>query len=85
MIFWNSANTVSNAIWALVETLAIIATPIFYLSKKFGKMDSRLDKIEYAMFNDGKTGLINKVDTLIENQQAIRIDVEVMKSKHEND
>ena len=41
----------------------------------------RLDRIEYALYNDGQTGLINKVDQLIENQQIIRVDVEVLKSK----
>ena len=44
----------------------------------------RLDKIDYALFNDGHTGLINKVDQLIENQQVIKIDIEVMKAKYEN-
>lgn len=43
----------------------------------------RLDRIEYALYNDGKTGLINKVDDLLENQQAIKVDVEVMKAKYE--
>ena len=42
-----------------------------------------LGKIMYALYNDGKTGLINKVDQLIENQQQIKIDVEVMKAKIE--
>ena len=44
----------------------------------------RLDKIDYALYNDGQTGLINKVDCLIERQQDIRIDIEVMKAKYEN-
>ena len=43
----------------------------------------RLDRIEYALYNDGQTGLINKVDALIENQQVIRVDVEVMKARIE--
>ena len=43
----------------------------------------KLSRIEYALYNDGKTGLINKVDQLIENQQSIKIDVEVMKAKAE--
>ena len=50
----------------------------------FEPMASRLNRIEYALYNDGQTGLINKVDDLLENQQAIKIDVEVMKSKYEN-
>jgi len=40
-----------------------------------------LAKINYALYNDGKTGLINKVDQLIENQNKIKIDVEVMKAR----
>ena len=41
----------------------------------------RLDRIEYALYNDGQTGLINKVDQLIENQNVIKVDVEVIKAK----
>ena len=44
----------------------------------------RLDKIDYALYNDGRTGLVNKVDQLIENQQLIKIDVEIMKDRYEN-
>jgi hypothetical protein len=47
------------------------------------ELKDQLTKINYALYNDGKTGLINKVDQLIENQQQIKIDVEVMKSKAE--
>jgi hypothetical protein len=47
------------------------------------EMDKRTSRIEYALYNDGKTGLINKVDQLIENQQIIKVDVEVMKAKAE--
>lgn len=46
------------------------------------EMDKRTSRIEYALYNDGKTGLINKVDALIENQQLIKTDVEVMKARH---
>jgi hypothetical protein len=46
-------------------------------------IEDKLSRIEYALYNDGQTGLINKVEELLENQQAIRIDVEVMKAKAE--
>ena len=48
-------------------------------------LKDKLSKIEYALYNDGKTGLINKVDQLIENQNIIKIDVEVMKAKAERE
>jgi len=47
------------------------------------ELKDKLAKIEYALYNDGHTGLINKVDQLIENQNIIKIDVEVMKAKAE--
>lgn len=51
------------------------------IQKHTEELKDKLNRIEYALYNDGKTGLINKVDELIENQQIIRIDVEVMKAK----
>lgn len=47
------------------------------------ELKDKLSKIEYALYNDGKTGLINKVEELLENQQHIRIDVEVLKARQE--
>lgn len=47
------------------------------------EMDKRTSRIEYALYNDGKTGLINKVEELLDNQQIIKVDVEVMKAKAE--
>ena len=46
-------------------------------------IEDKLARIEYALYNDGQTGLINKVEELLINQQAIKIDVEVMKAKSE--
>ena len=48
------------------------------------ELKDQLAKITYALYNDGKTGLINKVEELLENQQSIKIDVEVMKAKAES-
>jgi hypothetical protein len=47
------------------------------------ELKDQLARINYALYNDGQTGLINKVDQLIENQQAIKLDVEIMKVKSE--
>jgi hypothetical protein len=53
------------------------------ITKHTDELKDKLAKIEYALYNDGKTGLINKVEELLENQQIIKIDVEVMKAKAE--
>jgi hypothetical protein len=54
------------------------------IKKHTESIEDKLARIEYALFNDGQTGLINKVDQLIENQNIIKIDVEVMKAKTES-
>lgn len=53
------------------------------ICKDIEPLDKRLDRIEYALYNDGKTGLVNKVDALVDNQQKIKTDVEVLKAKVE--
>lgn len=53
------------------------------IQKHTEELRDQLNKIMYALYNDGKTGLINKVDALIENQQQIKIDVEVVKARIE--
>ena len=52
------------------------------IQKHTEELKDKLNRIEYALYNDGKTGLINKVEELLENQQAIKIDVEVMKARY---
>jgi len=66
---------------AMLAGLAIIAKHT--IQKHTDELKDKLSRIEYALYNDGKTGLINKVEELLENQHLIRIDVEVMKAKSE--
>ena len=65
----------------LLAALAYIAKNIIKTHTEGIRDD--LGKIMYALYNDGQTGLINKVDHLIEKQQEIKIDVEVLKAKSE--
>ena len=66
---------------ALLAGIGIIAK--HSISKHTEELKDQLSKITYALSNDGKTGLINKVEELLENQQSIKIDVEIMKAKAE--
>jgi hypothetical protein len=66
---------------ALLAGISIIAKHA--IAKHTDELKEQLSKITYALYNDGQTGLINKVDQLIENQNLIKIDVEVMKAKSE--
>jgi hypothetical protein len=66
---------------ALLAGMGIIAKHT--IQKHTEELKDKLNKIEYALYNDGQTGLINKVDSLLERQQEIKIDVEVLKAKSE--
>jgi hypothetical protein len=66
---------------ALLAGIAMIAKHT--IAKYTEELKDKLNRIEYALYNDGKTGLINKVEELLENQQCIKIDVEVLKAKSE--
>jgi hypothetical protein len=66
---------------ALLAGIGIIAKHT--IQKHTEDLKDKLSRIEYALYNDGKTGLINKVEELLENQQLIKIDVEVMKAKYD--
>jgi hypothetical protein len=66
---------------ALLAGISVIAKHT--IAKHTDDLKDKLAKIEYALYNDGKTGLINKVEELLANQQVIKIDVEVMKAKAE--
>lgn len=66
---------------ALMAGISIIAKHT--ITKHTEELRDQLNKIMYALYNDGKTGLINKVEELLENQQLIKIDVEVMKAKQQ--
>jgi hypothetical protein len=68
---------------ALLAGMGMIAKHT--IAKHTEELKDKLTRIEYALYNDGQTGLINKVDALIENQQIIKIDVEVMKAKYETE
>jgi len=55
------------------------------IAKHTEELRDELNKIMYALYNNGRTGLINKVDEMLENQQQMKIDIEVMKTKIENE
>jgi len=59
----------------------IIDEQVTPLLRIISEMDKRTSRIEYALYNDGQTGLINKVDHLIEHQQEIKTDIAVVKAR----
>jgi len=82
------SSDVATIVYSYFFVIAALLTGISLIAKQTIKkhtevIEDKLARIEYALYNDGKTGLINKVEELLENQQQIKIDVEVMKAKAE--
>jgi len=82
------SSDVATIIYSYFFVGAAIAAGVGMIARHYVRIQTeqlkeQLNKIMYALYNDGKTGLINKVDQLIENQQCIRVDVEVLKAKAE--
>lgn len=80
------SSDVATIVYSYFFVIAAVGAGIAMVAKHTIKtytdeLKDKLARIEYALYNDGKTGLINKVDFLLENQQDIKIDVEVMKAK----
>ena len=84
MFSTDTASIIYSYFFVFVTILAGLSLVARHTIAKYtDELKDKLSKIEYALYNDGHTGLINKVDQLIENQQSIKIDVEVMKARME--
>jgi len=85
MLFWNNIGTVSNAIWAVLESVAIIGAPLFWLSRMFKKIDKRLDKIEYQLYENGGGSMKDQMNRQDEALQELKINQAIIKTKLELD
>lgn len=80
----DTATIVYSYFFVLIATFAGLGyVAKHYIQKHTEDMSDKLDRIIYTLYNDGKTGLVNKVDSLLEHQQNIKIDVEILKAKSE--
>ena len=82
----SNTNNVAQIVYAIIESLATVSTLIFFILRSQRKLDKRLDRIEYALWNDGQTGLVQesvrqaeKIDLLVEKQSGIIATVEGLK------
>ena len=81
-----SIGAIGGFLWVIAKKAInhVIEEHLNEMKESLYEFNRKFDRIEYALYNDGKTGLVNKVDALVENQQTILIDVEVMKAKYES-
>jgi hypothetical protein len=83
MLFWKNVSTVSNAIWAVLQSLVIIGAPIFWLERMFKKMDKRLDKIEYQLYENGGGSMKDQLNRQDQALHELQINQAVIKTKLE--
>lgn len=71
----------TGQIIAIIVGILNIVTIIGVGGQFFNKITKRLDRIEYALYNDGKTGLVQEQQAQTMSINAMRIDLEVMKAR----
>lgn len=74
----SNINDMSVLLKNALESAVIFSGPLLWLGRKFNKVDAQLSRLNYAIFNDGRTGLKNIVDDNIPQMQA---DLIVIKTK----
>jgi hypothetical protein len=85
MTFWNNTNTITQTIWAFLESAVIIGAPLFWLSRMFKKIDKRLDKIEYQLYENGGGSMKDQMNRQDEALQELKINQAIIKTKLELD
>jgi len=83
MLFWNNIGTVTNAIWAALESIVIIGAPVFYIGRMFRKMDKRLDKIEYQLYENGGGSMKDQMNNQDKALHELQINQAIIKTKLE--
>jgi hypothetical protein len=73
-----NSNLLFGALWAIADTLVILGGGF----RVYLNITKKLDRIEYAIFNDGN-GMKQQVEDLHDNQAIIKTDIEVMKARME--
>ena len=81
MLFWNNAGTISNAIWAALESIVIIGAPIFWLNRMFRKMDKRLDKIEYQLYENGGGSMKDQLNRQDQTLHDLQVNQAIIKTE----
>lgn len=83
MLFWNNAGTVASTIWAGLESIVIIGAPLFWLNRLFKKMDKRLDRIEYQLYENGGGSMKDQLNRQDQALHELQINQAVIKTKLE--
>ena len=82
-MFWSNVSTVTQAIWAFLESIVIVGAPIFWIHRAFTRLDKRLDKIEYQLYENGGGSIKDQMNRQDEALHALQVNQAIIKTKLE--
>jgi len=75
----NNASLITNTMWAALETILILGAGVRF----FYKMNKRLDRIEYQLYENGGGSMKDQMNSVVEDIQELKINQAVIKAKME--
>ena len=75
----NNGSLLFSGIWAVCETVVIFTTAY----KFFSKMNKRLDRIEYQLYENGGGSMKDQINCIVDDVTELKINQAVIKAKLE--
>ena len=75
----NNGSLLFSGIWALCETIVIFTAAY----KFFTKMNRRLDRIEYQLYENGGSSMKDQINIICEDITELKINQAIIKTKIE--
>jgi hypothetical protein len=77
----NNGSLLFSGIWALCETVVIFTAAY----KFFSRMNRRLDRIEYQLYENGGGSMKDQINSIVEDITELKINQAIIKTKLEAD
>jgi hypothetical protein len=71
----------ATTLWAIVTVISIILAGFGVILRYLMRIEKRFTKIDYALWNEGRTGLVQRVEEMHAKQSEMSTDIAVIKSK----
>lgn len=75
----NNGSLLFSGIWALCETVVIFTAAY----KFFSRMNRRLDRIEYQLYENGGGSMKDQINSIVEDITELKINQAIIKTKLE--
>ena len=75
----NNLSLLFSGVWAFCETIVIFTLAI----KFFSKMNKRLDRIEYQLYENGGGSMKDQINCIVDDVTELKINQAIIKTKLE--